>query len=88
MRRDHRGQGGGGEVAMQHWTANDVGAYSDGMKKRSFEAVKLTLYVPVEQKEKLDRLSEETGAPLTVHVRRALDAYLGDRLSTPRRRKG
>jgi predicted DNA-binding protein len=58
------------------------------MKKRPFEAVRLTLYIPAEHKEKLDLLSEETGAPLTVHVRRALDAYLAERLSTPKRKKG
>jgi len=46
------------------------------MKKRPFEAVRLTFYISTEQKVGLDRLSEETGAPLTVLVRRALDAYL------------
>ena len=56
------------------------------MKKRPFEAVKVTLYIPVEQKQKLDQLSEETGAPLTGHVRRAFDAYLAERLPTPKRK--
>ncbi len=57
------------------------------MKKRPFEATKITVFIPLAHKEKLDKLSEETGAPLTVHIRRALDAYLGARLSTPKRRK-
>ena len=70
-----------------HLMAHDGRGYGRDMKKRPFEAVKLTLYVPVEQKEKLDLLCEETGAPMTVHVRRALDAYLGERLTTPKRQR-
>jgi predicted DNA-binding protein len=58
------------------------------MKKRPFEATKITVFIPTEQKERLDLLSEGTGAPITVHVRRALDAYLAERLSTPKRKKG
>jgi hypothetical protein len=51
--------------------------YDQGMKKRPFEATKITVFIPTAQKEALDRLSDETGAPYTVHIRRALEAYLG-----------
>ena len=58
------------------------------MRKLDFEAARLTTYIKASQLAALERLAVETGAPIAVHVRRALDAYLGDRLSTPKRKKG
>lgn len=37
---------------------------------------RLNIYLNPEQKQKLDKLSQKTGAPLSELVRRALDLYL------------
>lgn len=57
------------------------------MRKHDFEVKRLTTYITAEQMAGLERLMTETGAPIAVHVRRALDGYLADRLRTPKRRK-
>lgn len=38
--------------------------------------IRVNMYFSSEQKEKLDKLSEKTGAPVAELVRRAIDAYL------------
>lgn len=38
--------------------------------------IRVNMYFSTEQKEKLDKLSEKTGAPVAELVRRAIDAYL------------
>jgi hypothetical protein len=58
------------------------------MLKLEFKVARLTTYIKASQLGALERLAVETGAPIAVHVRRALDAYLGDRLKTPKRKKG
>jgi hypothetical protein len=57
------------------------------MRKHDFEVKRLTTYITADQMAGLERLMTETGAPIAVHVRRALDGYLAERLRTPKRRK-
>lgn len=38
--------------------------------------IRVNMYFSAEQKEKLDKLSAKTGAPVAELVRRAIDAYL------------
>ena len=45
--------------------------------------IKSLVYLTVEQKKALKRLSLQTGAPETEHVRRALDSYLKKRTRRP-----
>lgn len=40
------------------------------------EKTRLNVYLNPQQKEKLDKLSEKTGAPLSELIRRAIDLYL------------
>ncbi|MEI6226707.1 MAG: ribbon-helix-helix domain-containing protein [Deltaproteobacteria bacterium] len=58
------------------------------MRKLDFKPARLTTYITADQLAALEALSIETGAPITVHVRRALDVYLAGLLSTPKRKKG
>jgi hypothetical protein len=57
------------------------------MRKLDFEVKRLTTYITAEQMKGLERLTADTGAPIAVHVRRALEGYLAERLRTPKRRK-
>ena len=57
-------------------TANEAAPYAGPMRKLPFKPAKLTTYITPDQMAGLETLADETGAPLTVHVRRALDAYL------------
>jgi predicted DNA-binding protein len=45
-------------------------------KKAVRRKTRVNLYIEFAQKEALDLLTEKTGAPIAVHVRRALDDYL------------
>ncbi len=40
---------------------------------------RMNIYLTGEQKRKLEKLSEKTGAPVAELVRRAIDAYLASR---------
>jgi len=62
--------------------------YNGPMRKLDFKVARLTTYIKASQLSALERLADETGAPVAVHLRRALDSYLGDRLRTPKRKKG
>jgi predicted DNA-binding protein len=42
----------------------------------TMEKTRLNIYLNPQQKEKLDKLSEKTGAPLSELIRRAIDLYL------------
>jgi len=41
--------------------------------------IRMNIYLNREQKRKLDKLSDKTGAPVAELVRRAIDAYLAAR---------
>jgi predicted DNA-binding protein len=40
------------------------------------QKTRLNIYLSPQQKEKLDKLSDKTGAPMSELVRRAIDLYL------------
>lgn len=40
------------------------------------QKTRLNVYLDPQQKDKLDKLSKKTGAPISEHVRRAVEAYL------------
>lgn len=40
------------------------------------QKTRLNIYLNTQQKEKLDKLSEKTGAPMSELVRRAIEMYL------------
>lgn len=45
------------------------------------------LYLGKRQKERLQALADETGIPLSEHVRRAIDRYLEDEAPNQRKRR-
>ena len=59
---------------------NDAGynlmAYTGTPEDKRMEKTRLNVYLNPQQKEKLDKLSEKTGAPLSELIRRAIDLYL------------
>lgn len=87
-RSTRTGEGEGRRPRGTHLTSDHVITEDPAMRKLDFESKRLTTYITAEQLAALEALSIETGAPITIHVRRALDAYLADRLRTPKRKKG
>lgn len=46
------------------------------MKRRKRNLTQITLYIEIEQRERLDALSEKTDVPVSAYVRRAIDLFL------------
>lgn len=48
----------------------------DGTTEGTLKRMRLNVYLNQQQKEKLDKLSDKTGAPISELIRRAIDLYL------------
>jgi predicted DNA-binding protein len=55
-----------------------------GIMRQADTMVRVALFVRKEQQQKLQKLSERTGAPLAELIRRAIDAYLKERAKEAR----
>ena len=53
--------------------------YYDDMKKKADIMTRTAMFLKPEQVEKLQKLSDLTGAPVAELIRRAIDAYLKQR---------
>ena len=45
-------------------------------RRANVQKTRLNIYLNAQQKEKLDKLSDKTGAPMSEIIRRAIDMYL------------